>query len=398
MSILFITKELPYPPNSGCRNRTLNIIKALSKNNKILLLCHGEPEKDVERVNRMRSLCESVFLVNENKGSRKQRLYIDAFLSLFSLAPFGVNSRYSVSMKDKAREILSQWQIDLIICDSIYQVLNMPEKQCFKILSEHNVESVIIKRYAKVEKNIFRKAYALLEWLKMRHYEHKVWPSFDRCIVVSESDRAEMHSRIKNLDIEVVANGVDTEYFSPRNAKEKPLSLVYMGQMDWHPNVDAMIYFLTEIYPIVKKRLPDASLSIIGSNPPEKIKELAKSEPSVKLTGLVDDTRPHIAQGEIFIVPLRIGGGTRLKILEAMAMGRPIVSTAIGCEGLDAINRRHIMIADSPNDFAEKVTELANNPALRLELGKNGRKLVEDRYSWNKVVERLYRIGANGNS
>jgi len=392
MNILFITKELPYPPNNGCRNRTFNIIKALSKNNRISLLCHGEPEKDAERVSGMRGLCESVDLVPENRGDHKWLIYIEAFLSLFSIRPFGIRIRYSQSMKNKAHEIVDQDHIDLIFCDSIYQASNMPERRCFRILSEHNIESTIIHRYIKVEKNIFKKVYAFLEWLKMRHYENRMWRLFDRCIVVSEGDKREMSSRVKNVSIEVTPNGVDIDYFSPAKVNVKPFSLVYVGQMNWYPNSDAMIYFLENVYPLIKKDIPQVSLCIVGNNPPEMIRDIAKENKSITITGLVDDTRPYIAESELFIVPLRIGGGTRLKILEAMAMGKTIVSTSIGCEGITISDGENIFIADSPAHFAKTVIELFKKPNLRDKVKASARRLVEENYSWRKVTENMQGI------
>jgi glycosyltransferase involved in cell wall biosynthesis len=225
----------------------------------------------------------------------------------------------------------------------------------------------------------------------MRLYEHATWKKFDLCLVCSPAEKHELQKRAPMLKAEVVPNGVDLGYFTSTGTDIKKHLLVYVGQMNWRPNVDAVLYFLKEMFPGIKAVVPDVSFSIVGHKPPVVVEELARQNGAVT-TGYVPDTRPFVSQAEVFVVPLRIGSGTRLKILEAMAMGKAIVSTSIGCEGIGATHEKNILIADSPADFARCVIRIFNDKALRDDLGIAARKFVEENYSWEHIGQRLNTI------
>jgi len=382
MNILFVTKQLPYPPNAGYKMRTYQLIRGLSGENKVSLICMGSVEEDKESVEALKEYVNSVTLIPSKQTPSR-------LLNLLSPAPFNISRWRSALMRKAAGEIIQKEQIDLIICDSIYQSGNIPSNSCCKVLAEHNVESVIIRRFTGLEKNILKKAYALLEWLKMRRYEDKTWPEFNKCLVVSEQDRAILEVRMRSNNIDIVPNGVDTGYFYPQQTGIKPLSLIYTGEIGWHPNTDAVIYFAREIFPLIKKKVADASFYVVGNNPSSEVLKLAEKDKSIIVTGFVEDIRSYIAQSEVFVVPLRIGSGTRLKILEAMAMGKPVVSTSIGCEGIGVSHGKNIIVADGPEEFTDKVIELFNNQELKAKLALSARKLVEEKYSWTKITQEL---------
>ena len=223
MNILFLTKDLPYPLNNGHKIRTYNLIKGLSRNNKLNLICSN----------------------TENQILLGWKLYWIALLGLFSPIPFTIKIRYSSATQEKVNKILATNNIDLIFCDSLYQAPYIPLNGVHKILCEHNIESMIIYRYFKLEKNILKKIYAFIEFLKMRRFESKMWRKFNCSFVVSQKDREIMKSRLKKENIAIVPNGVDLDYFRPQDNQVKPFSLIYTGQMNWYPNEDAVIYFLT---------------------------------------------------------------------------------------------------------------------------------------------------------
>ncbi|HGE72140.1 TPA: glycosyltransferase, partial [Candidatus Poribacteria bacterium] len=193
-------------------------------------------------------------------------------------------------------------------------------------------------------------------------------------------------------------NGVDTDYFKPMDMKEDESQIVFVGSMDWQPNEDAVLYFCDQIFPLIKSDIPNVKFYIVGSNPTERVLKL-KNIDGVIVTGLVDDVRSYMSQSAVFVVPLRIGGGTRLKILQALAMKKAVVSTSIGCEGLGLKHNEHLLISDDPIEFAKSVTLLIKDRELRYGLGEKGRKLVEDQYDWKAIsmkLDALYRKAIEG--
>jgi len=390
-NILFITKEIPFPPVNGHRKRTLSFLKELSKWGDITLVCFGKENVEKRGIEKY---CKDIKLVYKEDVVRKSKLFFSALIGLFSKIPFSVRRRFSLNMREEIKKLTKNRNIDLIFCDSIFCVVNLPKNNhnCKIVLGEHNVESMIIERYRKVEKNIFKKIYAFIEEIKMKIFEKKWWRKVDKCIVVSDIDKKIVEKRIQEKSkIEVIPNGVDTEYFSPSNSISTiPYSLIYVGQMSWYPNQDAVIYFLEEIYPLIKKRESRVSFWIIGRGISEKIKRFSQQDNSIKVIGYVEDIRPYIAQSEIFVVPLRIGSGTRLKILEAMAMGKPVISTSIGCEGLEVENGKNIIICDTSQDFAEAILKLFKNKSFSKRVEEAGRKLVKEKYSWRKILKDLH--------
>ncbi|GAG17703.1 unnamed protein product, partial [marine sediment metagenome] len=224
--------------------------------------------------------------------------------------------------------------------------------------------------------------------------EKKMCRKFDRCLTVSENDKAElMQVCDEKASFSVIPNGVDVEYYTPRFSQEGYCTdLIHHGTMSGYMNVDGIIYFYEKIFPRIRREIPDVKLTIAGANPDKKLLNLANIDKNVVVTGAVDDMRPYVAGSKVVIVPLRIGGGTRLKIPEAMAMGKSVISTSVGCEGLEVTPDKDIIIADDPKEFANHTVELLKDEGLRLKIGLNGRKLAETRYDWKMIVEELYSV------
>jgi glycosyltransferase involved in cell wall biosynthesis len=217
----------------------------------------------------------------------------------------------------------------------------------------------------------------------------------DRVLTVSETDREAFAPFIEPEKLAVIPTGVDVDYFQPMPVDETTNSLVFTGSMDWLPNEDAILYFVEAILPLIKQQCPQVSLKVVGRSPSRKLQALADREKSIRLTGWVEDIRPFVARGSICVVPLRIGGGTRLKIFEAMAMGKAVVSTTVGAEGLPVQPGENILLADTPDDFASSVVTLLRDPAERKRLGAAARALVHENYGWPKVAEKFARILQN---
>jgi glycosyltransferase involved in cell wall biosynthesis len=310
------------------------------------------------------------------------------FLNLFSPLPF-VAKKYDVPlMRQKIREIIQREHIDLVHVDMLPLTVYLNEFENLpKILVNHNVESIRLYRWFKTEPNPVKKAYLGIQWLKLRSFERSAMNKFDGCVVVSEIDKELLIKMKVKSSLFVVPNGTDTKFFKPSNGKVVANSVLWIGHMDVHTNKDAVLYFWKDIYPILRRKYPKVKVTFVGTAPPKEIAAAARTDGNVKVTWFVDDIRPYIDEAAVMVVPIRIGSGTRLKILDAMAMGKAIVSTAVGCEGINVSNGKNILIADNPEDFANKTIELLKNPDMRINLEKNALELVKT-YDWSLIGEK----------
>jgi glycosyltransferase involved in cell wall biosynthesis len=252
----------------------------------------------------------------------------------------------------------------------------------------HNVEAEIWRRHAETAGNPFSRRLLEAQWHRMQRLERRALSRFDLVLAVSDADRRtfeRLYPGAMRTAAHVVQTGVDTQYFTPRSVLPRRRHLVFTGSMDWLPNEDGVLYFVSQILPLIRKAEPEVTLSIVGRAPTPAVSRLAR-ETGVEVTGRVEDVRPHIALAGVFVVPLRIGGGTRLKIFEAMAMGKAIVSTTVGAEGLPVTPGRDIVIADDPPRFAEAVVRLIRDAHRRQELEASAHRLVVERYDWSVVA------------
>ncbi len=281
--------------------------------------------------------------------------------------------------------------VDLCVADFLVAMPNLPGHSAVPIvLFEHNVEHMIWKRLHEVEKSRWRRALLSLEWRKMRRYEARACARAGLTVAVSEADRALLAAGAPGADVRAIPTGVDTSYFNANGAVEAPATLVFTGSMDWYPNEDAIMYFMDAILPEVRREVPGVSLAVVGRDPTDRLRA-AGAAAGVRVTGTVADVRPYVAEASVYVVPLRVGGGTRLKIFEALAMGKAVVSTRVGAEGLPIVSDRHFLQADSAADFARAVIGLLRDPGRRRALGMAGRRLVEERYSWSQVTREFER-------
>jgi glycosyltransferase involved in cell wall biosynthesis len=256
------------------------------------------------------------------------------------------------------------------------------------VLFQHNVESMIWERHAAVAASPLRRAYLRRQWHRMLAFERHQCRQFDHVVAVSPED-AEWFARAYGVrNVTSVPTGVDTDYFQPADhGPQDPHALVFTGSMDWMPNGDAMQFFADDVLPGIAAELPDVTLSIVGRKPSPAVRALAARHPRLSVTGTVPDVRPYLARARVFVVPLRIGGGTRLKIYEAMAMGKAIVSTSIGAEGLPVRHGEHLLIADTPAAFAAAVLRLLRDPEEAAALGVRAAQLVRSRFGWRQAAE-----------
>ncbi len=316
---------------------------------------------------------------------------------MLSPYPVTVLNDYSESLRQVLEKTLREGDFDVAICDFAQSALlfrGVTGKTL--VLFQHNVESIIAKRHIERSQNSVIRFFWWLQWIKMRRFEKLACRRFKTIIAVSEKDKKLFKSLYGLDNVDFVPTGVDVDYFRPiGNIKEKANSLVFCGSMDWLPNEDAMVSFVGQTFPLVKKKVPDATLTIVGRNPSASLRKIVGRYPEIVLTGWVDDIRPLLAKGALVVVPIRIGGGTRMKIFEAMAMGKTVVSTSIGAEGLPVQNGENIVIEDDSEKSAAIISELLKNNEKRYEMGNRAMAFVRENFAWSKVASRFESICEN---
>jgi glycosyltransferase involved in cell wall biosynthesis len=302
----------------------------------------------------------------------------------------------SPGLTRELRRLVRDEQVDLVICDFLAPSLNVPDDLGVPVvLFQHNVEAMIWQRHAEVRTNPLGRAYFREQWRRMARFERQECRRFDRVIAVSRKDAEVMQQEYGVAGAVDVPTGVDTDYFRPSGEVEtEGRNMVFTGSMDWLPNEDGIRWFVDEVLPLVHAQEPEATLTVVGRHPPAAMRQLAQRDSRVRVTGTVPDVRPHVERAALFVVPLRIGGGTRLKIYEAMAMERPVVSTTIGAEGLPVTDGHDIVLADSAADFAAAVVRLLRDPAERQAVGQRAARKVRAENAWDKVAERFMELAA----
>ncbi len=375
--------------DTGGKIRTGNILKQLSKQHDITLISNLESPKDDEWLPEIPKFC-STFVPIKWKEIKKGSFlfFLRLFFQMFSIYPVSVLNDYSAKLRKAVEKELEKGDYDIAICDFVQSALLFKNvKKIPTLLFQHNVESVISQRHITQNTNPIPKLFWWLQWRKMFYFEKKACNKFDTTIAVSDNDRNLFNELYKADSIKTIPTGVDIDYYTPLDSKINKHSLIFCGSMDWLPNEDAVLFFINEILSEIKSKVHDVHLIVVGRNPSSNLMKIVEKVAEVTLTGWVDDTRPYIEKGALFIVPIRIGGGTRMKIYEAMAMGKTVVSTTIGAEGLPLENNKHIMIEDDPIKFGKTIINLFLDTTKSEKIGANARKYVVDNFAWSSVAK-----------
>jgi glycosyltransferase involved in cell wall biosynthesis len=282
-------------------------------------------------------------------------------------------------------------KFDVIVCDFLSSAANIPDLSSV-VLFQHNVESMIWKRHTEHAGSAWHRAYSRGQYERMLRYEADVCRSAKKIIAVSSADASAMNSLYGATGVCSVPTGVNLEYFAPPLARTPTQDLVFLGAMDWRPNIDGLSWFVGNVLPLIRARRPGCSLTVVGRAPTAEVRRLAESDKHIHVTGTVDDVRPYLWESGAAIVPLRIGGGTRLKIYEAMAAKIPVVSTSVGAEGLDIRDGDNIAIADSPQEFAERCVALLDDSGARQRMAANAWETIAACYSWEVVSSKFEQL------
>jgi len=387
LKVLVLDEEIPYPPNAGKRIRTWNLLHRLACRHSISLLCYGRPSDPAATV--VQNAGITLHLVEPQADLTGWRLHLCLFLNLFSPYPFSVAKHFSSRFQRELQALLEGESWDLIQCEWTPYVRFVSEPGRVPLLvATHNVESQIWARRARHTQNPFAKVFFKTQEWKMRWFEKRALLRASATTAVTAPDVETLRGWGIGA-ITLVPNGADLEPSSPVPDVERENEILILASLDWYPNVDALEYFIKNIFPIVRTRRPESILRIVGRKPPESLKKWLTGMPGVDFVGEVENARWHLDRATVVIVPLRIGGGSRIKILEALAAGKAVVCTSIGAEGLDVVSGEHLIIADLPGEFALRVEELLASKVARRKLGNRGRNLVIDRYGWDGIARRL---------
>jgi len=388
MKILFLEHLFPLPADSGGKIKSLCMIRALAAEHDVRLLSYVRNEAEQASVAHLSEICREVEAVPFER-SRLADLRHAASSVLFGRS-FIVTRDFRRQVLDRFRLAVREFEPDVVHIDHLQMAQFVGFDGGYRtVLDQHNVESMIVRRIAETSGSPLMRAYARLEWPKLLDYELGICRKADLVLTVSDEDASALRRFDSSLDnIESVPIGVDIGSTPVVERDTGSRDILFLGTMHWPPNIDCVLYFHREILPIVRKELLDCTFTIAGQRPPRAIERLV-SDPAVRVVGYVSDPRELAAACGVFVVPLRSGSGVRVKILNAMAMGLPVVSTSIGAEGLAARHGEHLLIADSPHDFARAVVDVLTDPSLGRELGQKGRELVEREYTWDVVGRRL---------
>lgn len=389
MKILVLDEFLSYPVDSGKKVRTYNILKQLSIGHQLLLLTYVWGDRSESKgLEHFKTLGIEVATVQRNDPKKSGlRFYAALFRNMFSKLPFIVDGHLSQAYADRLQQALREFQPEVVMAEwSPYSIYLRKVSGPPRVAIAHNLESSIWRGYVEKTTNPLKKAFVKYQYGKVRAFEDDIFSWLDGLIAVSPLELKQVRERFPNLQATLVDNGVDTDYFAPGDEPQDDHLITFCGSMDWRPNQDAVQYTIEAILPSLRKLIEPVQLLVVGRQPPARLVAFGQKH-GVEFTGSVDDVRPYVRRSALSIVPLRIGGGSRLKILEALSMKKAVVSTALGAEGLNLAPGRHIAIADQPDQFAQTVAELLNDKPHRQQMAEAGHRQVIAHYRWEELAK-----------
>jgi polysaccharide biosynthesis protein PslH len=389
MRVLFVTSKSPLPINEGHALRSFNLLKAITQKHQVTLLSCVKFPVEYQFKNELEQYCQSVqqFRVPENCSAFGAG--ISAALNLCEKRPYVARKYHLPALAQQIHRSLSDGAYDLVHLDMLPLGTYLDSIHIPTLLNAHNIESDLLRRRAEATSNPIIRAYLMAQRRRLVGFETSVASRVNHVIACSDEDKQALTRMTHLQNITVVPNGVDVGVYAPSGkVNEAASKIVFIGGMNWFPNRDALTWFDAEILPLILKRLPECNLDVLGRS---DSRVAIQHHAQVAMHGFVDDTRPYLERASVVAVPIRVGGGTRLKVLEAMSMGKALVSTTVGVEGIRVEHQRHLLVADSPAAFADSVVRLENDPALRKRLGTAARDLVASEYNWESIGRLLLR-------
>jgi polysaccharide biosynthesis protein PslH len=385
--VLVLANRLPYPVDDGWKTRTYHIIQGLARHARVTLLTfHDGSAADVDAYRHAAGGGVDVVTVPAPRPHTAGRL----LLGLVTPTPVYVWNLRSRRFASVLRDLVARIRPGIAVAELtyMYPYLDLLPPTVRRVIDTHNVDSVLLSRYASGHRGMLVRRYAALTVQKLRRFESRAYAGVEQVWVCSREDAGLAADIAPRARIRAIPNGVDTEYLRPTDDDAvRAGRLLFFGRMDYEPNRDAVRYFARTILPDLRGEAEAVELRVVGPGIGPELRQLAADAPEIRLVGRVDDLRPELAAAAAVVVPLRMGGGTRLKILEAMAAGKAVVSTTIGAEGLDVSDSSEVLLADSPGEFARAVGRVLADPDLRRRLGAAARRTVEHRYDWGRIKD-----------
>jgi glycosyltransferase involved in cell wall biosynthesis len=395
MHVVIVDGDVSYPANSGKRLRTLNLMLRLARRHRIGYIC---------RANATGCECRTAADFLRDHGIEMipfehsvppksgPLFYARLAANLLSPVPYSVASHHTPRLGEAVRAYAARHAVDLWQFEWLPYAGAVEDPAARKVIMAHNVETLIWERYLETERNPLKRWYIRRQLRKFDRFERRTFQEAARVVTVSAEDARVVRERFGIPHVDVVDNGIDRAYYEPVQLSRDPARILFLGNLEWRPNLDAVRLMLDRVFPEVVARAPQARLSIVGRNPPEWLVQRAGSLAGVELHANVADVRPFLGQSGVMAVPLRIGGGSRLKILEALATGLPVVSTRIGAEGLCLRPSRDLVVVEQVEDVAGALVEAIREPAKAGKLAEHGRRVVLERYDWDPLADRLERV------
>jgi glycosyltransferase involved in cell wall biosynthesis len=405
LRVLWLSHFVPYPPKGGMLLRSYNLIREVARHHDIdlLLFAQKKPLQTMfpsveqgirEARSHLLDFCKTIEVFDIPCEQSSIGRHWLALKSLFTFDPYTINWLKSSTFVDRIKVISTEDKYDVIHFDTISLAYvagifaNTPN-----VLNHHNVESHMLLRRAEQESNPFKRIYFSIEGRKLEAYEKQHCRRFDVNVMCSDLDKARLSESVQGIRLETISNGVDIEYFRrDESIAQEPNSLIFVGGLNWYPNAAAMHFFALKIWPLLKQRCPDIVMNIVGQDPTPLLTELAAEDSNFRVHGFVDDVRPYMNRAQVYVCPIKDGGGTKLKILDALAMEKSIVADEIACEGIDVTDGTNVVFAQSPEQYVDAIVKVLASAELRTSLGRNGRQLVRDHYSYHDLGNRLARI------
>lgn len=386
MKLLWVKSDFLHPTTKGGQIRTLETLKRLHARHEVHYVGLTAPG-DTEGPERAAEYSSRVFpVVHEAPSKTSPAFALELAGAAVSPLPLAVSRWNPPDLRQMISTLREREDYEAVFCDFLAPAPSFDSLDDV-ILFQHNVETMIWRRHAEEAKGLARRWYFQQQAERMERYEREVCQAVKRVVAVSEADSKTMRDLFGLDEVPAVPTGVDIDFFAPPEQAEPVADLVFLGSMDWMPNIDGVQHFYKEIWPSIVARRPETTLAIVGRRPSAAITELSRLDSRIIVTGTVDDVRPYLWGSKASIVPLRIGGGTRLKIYESMAAGLPCISTTIGAEGLEIHPPHDIRIADEPKDFADQCVELLDSPTTAEKVAQAGLELVRTKFSWEKVTD-----------
>ncbi len=393
-AVLFVSQQFPYPLTDGGNIRTFKLLEGLAAQYEVCLIASIRSDADVrEGMELLKRICSEVVCVPDVKSRSVLSSMLTVGRALLRNLPLAVAYNFNPHIQREVevrRARKKFWAIHMNHLDTVqyFPTGRMTEKT---VLDSHNLLHLFYAKAASIERSLWKRILLRVEAWRMRRYEFRVFETLDNVVVCSELEKRHLAGISGTDRVRVVPNGVDCAYFHPpqKGYERNPATVVFTGAMGYSPNSDAAVYFIREVMPILRKKAQGVRFAVVGRDPPAELMALGRQWADVIVTGKVPDVREHVWGARIFVVPIRKGAGTRLKVLEAFAMGIPTVSTSVGAEGIEFTPEQDLLLADDPASMADRIVELLQNPTQCEALGKRAMALARSRYDWNVVTAGL---------